>query len=161
MQQHWKRNRRTPDWSERSKARNGRTAFAVGLRRLAAKVRHQRRNGRDFALRRFRHWQDLAAIPRVGLPANPGWSRSVALEQRHINILENCLGSDSKNAVGKFDQVIALAAGLLTAEGVGEGEAGSELPGFDQQPGAIRDPSSFSFHARGPFFLLSESLWCH
>ncbi|MCU1304214.1 MAG: hypothetical protein JWQ87_4498 [Candidatus Sulfotelmatobacter sp.] len=159
MRQRWKRNRRAPDWSERANARGGRAAVAVRLRRFAAKRRRHRYNGRDF-LRAFRQWQDLAAIPRVGVPANPGWSRSVALEQRHINILENFLGSDSTNAVGRFDQVVALAAGLLTAESVGEGEAGGELPGFDQEASAIRDPWSCCFHARGPFLLLmSESWW--
>jgi len=66
-----------------------------------------------------------------------GFVRSV---QGDINILEDLTGSDAENAVGGFDEIVALRAAVLTAENVGEGEAGSESFGFYHEAGAIRDP---------------------
>ncbi len=65
---------------------------------------------------------------------------SFAREQGDINVLEDLPRRDAKNAVGRFDEVVALAAGVLTAEHVGEGEAGCELFGFDQKTSAVSDP---------------------
>lgn len=63
------------------------------------------------------------------------WGRallwSFAREQRHVNIFEDLTRGNAKNTVGGFDEVIAFASGMLTAENVGEGEAGGELLGFD------------------------------
>jgi len=66
-----------------------------------------------------------------------------------IDILEDLARGDAENAVGGFDEVVALAAGVLTAEGVGEGEAGGELLGLDQKASAIGCPWS-CFHERRP-----------
>jgi hypothetical protein len=71
----------------------------------------------------------------------------LAGQQRYIDVFEDLTGSDAKNAVGGFDQIVALASGVLTAEDVGEGEAGGELLGFDQKPGAICGPWICGFHA--------------
>ena len=65
---------------------------------------------------------------------------SFAGEQGDVDILEDLTGCDAENAVGRFDEIVALATGVLTAEDVGEGEAGGELLGFDQKTGAVGDP---------------------
>jgi hypothetical protein len=69
-----------------------------------------------------------------------GRFESVAGEQRHIDIFEDLTRRYAENAVGGFDEVVALAAGVLPSERVGEGEAGGELFGFDQKTGAVGDP---------------------
>jgi hypothetical protein len=56
---------------------------------------------------------------------------SLASQQGDVDVLEDPLGSDAENAVARFDQVVALASGVLTAEKVGEGEAVGELFAFD------------------------------
>jgi hypothetical protein len=66
--------------------------------------------------------------------------------QGYIDVLEYLTRDDTENAVGGFDEVVALASGVLTAENVGEGEAGIEWLGFDQKTGAIGDPSVRGFH---------------
>ena len=66
-------------------------------------------------------------------------------EQGDINIFEDLTRSDAKNAVGGFDEVVALASGVLTAEHVSEGEAGGELLGLDQKASTVGDPRS-CFH---------------
>ena len=68
--------------------------------------------------------------------------------QGHIDVLEDLTGRDAEDAFGRFDQIVALASALLTAERVDEGEAGGELPGFDQKAGAIGDPWIGCFHER-------------
>lgn len=67
-------------------------------------------------------------------------------QQGDINVLEDLPGRDAQNTVGGFDEVIALAAGVLTSESVVEGEAGGELFGFDQKASAIGNPWSGCFH---------------
>lgn len=57
-----------------------------------------------------------------------------------INILEDLTGSDAQDTVGEFDEIIALRAGVLTAEDVGEVEVAVELSGFDQEARAIDGP---------------------
>jgi hypothetical protein len=47
---------------------------------------------------------------------------------------------DAKNTIAGFDEIVAFAAGVLTAENVGESEAGGELLGSDQKTGAVSDP---------------------
>ena len=76
-------------------------------------------------------------------------------EQGDIDILEDLTWGDAQNAVGRFDEVVALAAGVLTAENVGEGEAGGELLGFDEKAGAIGDPWR-CFHVLTRFSLKGE-----
>jgi hypothetical protein len=75
-------------------------------------------------------------------------------EQRHVDILEDLAWGDAKNAIGRFDQVIALAARVLAAEGVGEGEAGGELLGFDQKTRAVCNPFVRCFHECRPDYLI-------
>ncbi len=52
-------------------------------------------------------------------------------QKRDIDVFEDMTGGDAKNTVARFDEIVALAPGVLTAEGVGEGEAGGELLGLD------------------------------
>ena len=85
--------------------------------------------------------------------------RSCAGEQGYVNVLEDLPRGDAQNTVGGFDEVIALAAGVLTAESVGEGEAGGELFGFDQKASAIRDPWSGCFHVFRPACLTVKLKW--
>jgi hypothetical protein len=88
-----------------------------------------------------------------------GWVLSIGSgsnffgEQGHVDVLENLAGRDAVTAIGRFDEVVALAAGVLAAERVGEGEAGSELPGVDQKTGAIGDPRSWRFHSDDHFVV--------
>jgi hypothetical protein len=63
-----------------------------------------------------------------------------------IDIFEDLAGLDAKNAVA-LDEVVAFASGVLTAEGIGEGEAGGELLGVDEEAGAIGRPWNCGFHA--------------
>lgn len=74
--------------------------------------------------------------------------RCLVGEQGYIDVLEDLARRDAQNAVGGFDQVVALASGVLSPENVGEGEAGGELFGFDQKAGAVGDPWVWCFHAR-------------
>lgn len=60
--------------------------------------------------------------------------------ERDVNILENLSWGNPENAVGGFDEIVALAAGVLPAKCVGEGEAGRELFGLDEEAGAIGCP---------------------
>jgi len=48
-----------------------------------------------------------------------------------VNILKNLARGDADDPIGRFDQVIALASGVLPSEWIHEAEAGSELFGFD------------------------------
>ena len=66
--------------------------------------------------------------------------------QGDVNVFEDLARGDAENAVGGFDEIVALAAGVLPAERVGEGEAGGELFGFDEEAGAIGDPWVRCFH---------------
>ncbi len=70
----------------------------------------------------------------------------VTSRQGDIDILEDLTRSDAKNTVGGFDQIIALASGVVTAENIGEGEFAGELPGFYEKAGAIGDPWIGCFH---------------
>jgi hypothetical protein len=51
--------------------------------------------------------------------------------QGDVNVFEDLAGGDAENAVAGFDEIVAFASGVLTAEDVSEGEAGGELLGFD------------------------------
>ena len=71
---------------------------------------------------------------------------SFARQQGDINVLENLARGDAEHTVGSLDQIVAFATGVLTAEYVGECEAGGELLGFDQKTGAVSDPWIHCFH---------------
>lgn len=78
--------------------------------------------------------QSFGRSRRVDLPGN------FAGQQGDVDVLEDLPGRDAQHTVGGFDEVVALAAGVLTAESVGEGEAGGELFGCDQKASAIGNP---------------------
>ena len=59
---------------------------------------------------------------------------------RNIDVLEDASWGDAKDAVGRFDEVVAFASGVLAAEVVDEAEAGTELFGFDEEAGAVCGP---------------------
>ena len=96
-----------------------------------------------------------------GCLARPGflWLRSskrlgsLAGEQGDVDILEDLARGDAENTIGGLDQIVALASGVLTAEDVGEGEAGGELFCFDQETGAVGDPWIGCFHECRPVFV--------
>src|SRR5271169_2086605 len=86
----------------------------------------------------------------------------------NVNILKNLARSDADDSIGRLDQVIALASGVLPSEGIDEAEAGTELLGFDQEACAVRLPfhwfhgaltraqfSRCSVIATFPYFILS------
>ena len=78
---------------------------------------------------------------------NFGLLRCLAGEQGYVDVLEDLARRYAENAIGGFDEIVALAAGMLSPENVGEGEAGGELFGFDQKASAIGDPWVRCFHA--------------
>jgi len=63
-------------------------------------------------------------------------------DQRHgnVNVLEDLAGSDAHDAVGRFDEVVAFASGVLATERIDEAEAGTELLGLHQEASAVRLP---------------------
>jgi len=45
----------------------------------------------------------------------------------HVNVFKNLLRGDTQHAVGRFDEVVTPASGMLAAEGVGKIEIRVEL----------------------------------
>jgi hypothetical protein len=92
-----------------------------------------------------------------------GLRRRLIRNDGYIDVFENLPGGDAENAVRKLDEVIAPAAGVLTSESIGKGEAAGELFGFNQEAGAIRDPGIRCFHIAGLLLsllkLLLPSIW--
>jgi len=117
---------------ERAQAGGGGASAAVELGRFAAEFRPEPRIG-AYRTRRPR--------PR---------SMGLIGPQGYIDVFEDLPGSDAENAVGGFDEVVALASGVMTTESVGEGEAGGELFGFDEEAGAVSGPWGICFHAYQP-----------
>jgi hypothetical protein len=118
----------------------GEVAATVGLRRFAG----ERERKLDLArARRGARWPGWFLSRRRGRGESlsifelrfGGW-----FGERDIDILEDLTGRDAQNAVGGFDEVVALASGVFTVENVGEGEAGGELFGLDQKACAVGDP---------------------
>jgi hypothetical protein len=73
---------------------------------------------------------------RPGFDGSPFAEGRIAfrfLTKRHgdINVLEDAARGDAENSVGRFNEVVAFASGVLAAEMVDEGEAAAELFGFD------------------------------
>lgn len=48
-----------------------------------------------------------------------------------VDVFKDLARGDADDAVGGFDEVVALASGVLAAERVDKAEAGVELFGFD------------------------------
>jgi hypothetical protein len=71
-----------------------------------------------------------------------------------VDIFEDLARGDAKNSVGEFDEVIALAARVLTAQSVRESQAGGKLLGFDEETGAVSDPRICRFHSPVRFLCL-------
>ena len=114
---------------KRAKARGRDTANR--LRRFSSEVRRERRKG-GLALPGLRRY--LARRRKRNGFGN------LAGKQGDVNILEDLTGRDAENTVGGFDEKVAFATGVLTAEGVGKTQAGGELFGFDQKTGAVSNP---------------------
>lgn len=68
-------------------------------------------------------------------------------DQGHINIFEQGSVGDASHTVGELDEIIASAAGLLAAKGVGEGEWLGELTSAHQESGAVDGPLTFRIHS--------------
>src|SRR5579863_7446755 len=58
----------------------------------------------------------------------------------NVNVFEDLAGRDALQAVGRFDEIVAWASGVLAAERVGEDERCVELFGFNQEAGAVNLP---------------------
>jgi len=144
---------------QRAHAGNQVAAGAFGLGRFAREMgREGERVGKFARTRRRGRWPYFFLSLNGGLVERfsgsergfePGFEarfESWIGKQGDVDVLEDLTGGDAENAVGGFDQIVALAAGVLTAENVGEGEAGGELLGFDQKAGAVGDPWRGCFH---------------
>jgi hypothetical protein len=109
------------DSSQRAQASAEIVVAAIGLKRFASEVNGKGTRGS------FDQFSLLAWLFR-------------RRPKRHVNVLEDMTGGNAQNALAGFYEIVALAAGVLTVERVGEGEVGSELFGFDEKAGAIGDP---------------------
>ncbi|SPE28479.1 hypothetical protein SBA2_40042 [Acidobacteriia bacterium SbA2] len=54
-----------------------------------------------------------------------------------VDVLEDAARGDAEHAVGRFDEIVALASAVLAAEMVDEAETGTELLGFDEEACAV------------------------
>ena len=79
----------------------------------------------------------------------------VLVRCRHadVNVFEDLTRGDAQDSVIRLDEVVALAAAMLAAEMVDEGEAGAELLGFDEEPCAVSFPFR-GFHGATRAFVL-------
>jgi hypothetical protein len=78
------------------------------------------------------------------------------VEHGDVDVFEKFADHDAENTVGKFDEVIAAAAGMPTTERVSKSEAGGKLPGFDQEASAISNPRARCFHVSSRLSALSS-----
>ena len=71
-------------------------------------------------------WQD-------SLFRNLFLDRVVLARGKHldVDVFKNFARSDADHAIGRFDEVVSFASGVLAAEVIGETERGVELLGFD------------------------------
>jgi hypothetical protein len=67
--------------------------------------------------------------------------------QRHgdVDVLKDLARGDADHTIGRFDEVVAFASGMLAAKSVDEAESGAELFGLDQEACAVGCPI-FRFH---------------
>ena len=78
------------------------------------------------------------------------WIASHIAAHGNVNVLENLARGDGENAVAGFDEVVALAARVLTSEMIREAEAGVELFGFDEKASTVGFPLVGFHGARAP-----------
>ncbi len=81
----------------------------------------------------------LAAGFHAGV-RNQVWVSFVGRIHADVNVFEDVARGDAENAVGRLDQVVALAAGVLAPQRISEGEAASELLCVNEKSGAIGLP---------------------
>jgi len=65
--------------------------------------------------------------------------------ERYIDVFEEGLAGDAENAGRGFDEVIAGEAGMIAAEGIGEGERFGELASAHEKAGTINFPVVHDF----------------
>src|SRR5215472_14708079 len=84
------------------------------------------------------------------------WHSIARIGVRHgdIDVFEDLARCDAQDSIVGFDQIVAFAAAMLTAEMVDEREARAELFGFDQEPSAV------SFPFRGFHRAQSKRSYC-
>ena len=58
----------------------------------------------------------------------------------NVDVFENLTRSDAENSVAGFDEVVTFASAMLSAEVIGEAEAGIELLGLNQETRAVSLP---------------------
>jgi hypothetical protein len=128
---------------ERAQARAGGAAVVAGLGRFAGEMRGNREQGRSCSFAKGQglrqRWERRKIFDCLGV-------LSVADHEGNVDVFEYLARSDAENSVSRFDEIVALAAGVLTAERVGEVETGVELLGFDKETCAVCDPAIRSFH---------------
>ena len=144
--------------SDRSQIRGRGKTVAIGLYSFTGESWGERETGESLAvpcglvgLRCFAHGRLLvrSSCEEVGcsdillcLARRSLGLLSLALAdwQGDIDILEDLARGDGENTFGGFDKIVAPDSGVLTAENIGEVEAGVKLFGFDQKASAIGNP---------------------
>ncbi len=103
-----------------------------------------------FALMRPRGW----SIPKVGrvmfaqIPVSqiPVSRVGLGRRNRHIGVFKKCLRRDPANSVRGLDQVVARAAHVFMAEGIGKRDWLGELTGMHQKARAVHIPITLTDH---------------
>lgn len=62
-----------------------------------------------------------------------------------VDVFEDAARSDAENTFGRLDEIVSLAAAVLTTEGIDEGESVVELFGLNEEASAVGLPFD-SFH---------------
>ena len=75
-----------------------------------------------------------------------GWGGASGGAQRYVNVFEEMARSDTAQAIGGLDQVVAGLSGMFAAEGVGEDERGGEFTGVHEEASAVGGPWCLSVH---------------
>ena len=66
--------------------------------------------------------------------------------KRDVGVFKELTGGDAADSVGGFDQIVAGAADVFVAEGVGKGERFGELTGAHQKARAVQVPTTLAGH---------------
>jgi hypothetical protein len=70
--------------------------------------------------------------------------------ERYVDVFEEMARSDTAQAIGRLDQVVAGLAGMFAAQDVGEDERSCESTGVHKEASAVGGPWSWFVHGN-PF----------
>ena len=93
--------------------------------------------GSDDCFDRKAEWKDILLVCVLAFRK---LRRRKILGHGDVDVLEDFFWRDADHALGRLDEIIALAAGVLTTERIGETETGVELFCFDQEASAVGCP---------------------